>query len=112
MAVQQGATRDGLNLDEVPAHLQGVTCYFCHNAVSVGDHFNNDIYRAHNTVMRGGLSDPTPKSAHTSVYSRLHDRNGRESSRLCGSCHDIVTPAVRLERTFAEYEASVFGTSK
>lgn len=113
MAVQQGATRDGLNLADVPAHLQGVTCYFCHNAVSVGDHFNNDIDLAHDTVMRGGLTDPTPNSAHASAYSRLHDRNDRESSRLCGSCHDIVTPAgVRLERTFAEYQASVFGTSK
>jgi hypothetical protein len=32
-----------------------------------------------------------------------------ESSALCGSCHDIVTPrGVHLERTFAEWQASFF----
>jgi len=31
---------------------------------------------------------------------------------MCGGCHDIVTPSgVQLERTFAEYKASLFGTS-
>src|SRR4051794_36699711 len=29
LALREGATSDGLNLDEVPPHLQGVTCYFC-----------------------------------------------------------------------------------
>jgi hypothetical protein len=112
MAVRQGATTDGLNLDEVPDHLHGVTCYFCHNAVGVGDHFNNDVELANDDVMRGGLRESAPTTAHGSEYSRFHDRNHRESSRLCGSCHDIVTPnGVRLERTFAEYEESVFGTS-
>src|ERR1041385_4953023 len=27
LALREGATSDGLNLDEVPQHLQGVTCY-------------------------------------------------------------------------------------
>jgi hypothetical protein len=112
MAVREDATSDGLNLDEVPDHLQGVTCYFCHNAIGVGDHFNNDIELANDSVMRGGLERSAPTPAHGSAYSTLHDRNHRQSARLCGSCHDIVTPnGVRLERTFAEYEASVFATS-
>jgi hypothetical protein len=112
MAVREGATRDGLDLDDISNHLQGVTCYFCHNAVSVGDHFNNDIALADDTVMRAGLRSAVPTSAHGSAFSRLHDRNSRVSSQLCGSCHDIVTPnGVQLERTFAEYEQSVFGTS-
>lgn len=112
MAVREGATSDGLNLEEVPEHLLGVTCYFCHNAVGVGDHFNNDVELADDTVMRGGLANPAPTDAHGSAYSRFHDRNHRDSSRLCGGCHDIVTPSgVRLERTFAEHQASVFWTS-
>jgi hypothetical protein len=112
MAVREGATSDGLDLDEVPDHLQGVTCYFCHNAVGVGDHFNNDLELANDRAMRGSLSDPPPTRAHDSEYSSHHDRNHRDSSRLCGSCHDIVTPAgVALERTFAEYQQSVFATS-
>ena len=35
MAVQTGASRDGLNLEELPEPLSGVTCYFCHSAASV-----------------------------------------------------------------------------
>lgn len=112
MAVREGATRDGRDLDEVPDHLLGVTCYFCHNAVGIGEHFNNGVELADDTTMRGGLEDPAPTNAHGSAYSKFHDRNQRDSSRLCGSCHDIVTPnGVRLERTFAEHQASVFGTS-
>jgi hypothetical protein len=112
MAVREGATKDGLNLDDVPEHLKGVTCYFCHNAVGVGDHFNNDVELANDTVMRGGVKDPPRTNAHGSAYSKLHDRNLRDSNALCGGCHDIVTPAgVQLERTFAEYKTSLFGTS-
>jgi hypothetical protein len=109
MAVREGATRDGLNLEQVPEHLKGVTCYFCHNAVGVGDHFNNDVHLANDTTMRGSISDPVPTKAHGATYSPLHDRNSGESSSLCGGCHDIVTPAgVHLERTFEEYQRSIF----
>ena len=113
LALREGATRDGLDLDQVPEHLQGVTCYFCHNAVGVGEHFNNDVELAGDTIMRASLAAPRATSAHDTAYSRLHDRNHGDSTRLCGSCHDVVTPnGVRLERTFAEYEKSVFATSR
>jgi len=112
MAVRENATRDGLDLDAVPAHLQGVTCYFCHNAMAVGDHWNNDVELANDRVMRASLKAPQPTLAHGSAYSRLHDRNLGDSTLLCGSCHDVVTPSgVQLERTFAEYKGSVFATS-
>ena len=35
MAVREGATTDGLNLDEVDDVLKGVGCYFCHNTEDV-----------------------------------------------------------------------------
>src|SRR5688500_14468726 len=41
MAVREGATQDGLNLETLPKHLKGVTCYFCHNIQSVDDDHNN-----------------------------------------------------------------------
>jgi hypothetical protein len=110
MAVREGATSDGLNLASVPAELKGVTCYFCHNAISVGDHFNNDIELADDTTLRAALDEPIRSPAHAVSYSALHDSNRRESSTLCGSCHDVVVPSgVQLERTFSEYSDSLFG---
>jgi hypothetical protein len=55
---------------------------------------------------------PIPNPAHASAYSTLHDRNAGESSRLCGSCHDVVTPnGIPVERTFQEYQQSLFASS-
>jgi len=110
MAVREGATHDGLNLPELPRKLQGVTCYFCHNSVDVTEPFNNQLVLANDTTMRGAPTDPVPNGAHHSAYSGSHDRNRAESSRLCGGCHDVVTPrGVHLERTFDEYQRSLFG---
>jgi len=110
MAVREGATTDGLNLAALPSELKGVTCYFCHNAISVGDHFNNDIELADDTTMRAALDAPIRSPAHGVAYSALLDTNRRESSTLCGSCHDVVVPSgVHLERTFTEYSESLFG---
>jgi len=109
MALRTGATTDGLNLAELPQHLKGVTCYFCHSVDEVlGDH-NNALHLMDDGVMRGSLSDPHPSSPHRVAYSPLHDRSRPESAALCGSCHDVVTPtSVHLERTFAEWRASLY----
>jgi hypothetical protein len=97
------------DLSALPDHLQGVTCYFCHNAVGVDNHFNGDLKLAGDTVMRGAITNPVEQPAHRAEYSQFHDRAKLESSTLCGSCHDIVTPkGVHLERTFQEYQTSVF----
>ncbi len=109
MAVRTGATTDGLNLDDVPQYLKGVTCYFCHAVSAVEGTHNNPLVLSDDGVMRGGIADPVSNDAHRMGYSALHDRETLESSELCGACHDIVTPAgVHLERTFAEWKASVF----
>jgi Cytochrome c554 and c-prime len=110
MAVREGATHDGLNLVELPRRLKGVTCYFCHNTVDVAEPFNNQLGLANDTLLRGAIADPVPNGAHSSAYSRFHDRDRAESSRLCGGCHDVVTPrGVHLERTFDEYQQSLYG---
>ncbi|MDD9941228.1 MAG: multiheme c-type cytochrome, partial [Myxococcales bacterium] len=110
MALLEGATSDGLNMEELPEPLKGITCYFCHNAVDVGDHFNNDIQLANDTTMRAAIDAPVASPAHSVEYSAFLDGNRRKSSTLCGSCHDVVTPSgVHMERTFQEYRASLFG---
>ncbi len=111
LAVRLGLTEDGTNLDEVPPHLLGVTCAFCHQVTGVDGQHNNPLEIALDGVMRGPFDDPAASAGHDSRYSVLLDRNRPESASLCGSCHDIVTPArVHLERTFQEWKASVFGS--
>jgi len=107
MAVKEKAISNFADLTAVPEHLQGVTCYFCHNAVSIGDqHFNGNIDLANDTTMRANLRKPLEPTAHGVARSDFHDGNNIKSSLMCGTCHDIVTPApnnVHLERTLAEY---------
>lgn len=109
MAVQLGLTTDGLNLAEVPQHLRGVTCFFCHTAQSVEGSHNNPLELSGGRTMLGSIADPVDSDAHKSAYSSLLDSSTIESSQMCGSCHDVVTSAgVHLERTFAEWQESFF----
>lgn len=109
LAVMSGATTDGLNLDDVPENEKGVTCYFCHMVEDVTDDHNNPLVLATDGVLRGGIANPMDTSAHDSLGSGLHNRNNADSASMCGSCHDIVTPAgVHLERTFAEWKDSQY----
>jgi hypothetical protein len=109
MAVRDHQTSDGLNLDELPDAAKGVTCYFCHNTITVdGDH-NNMLRLANDVSMRGPLRDARQPGVHRSEYSALLDDRSTKSSTLCGGCHDIVTPGgVHLERTFDEYQHSIY----
>lgn len=120
MAVAEARTKDGLNLDQLPDELQGVTCYYCHQVSAVHGANNAQLDLAEDETMRAGIGDPVRNKAHRSAYSPLHDGNSPDSSSLCGSCHDIVVPAhfsgaaadVELERTFAEWKDSIFSKAK
>jgi hypothetical protein len=111
MAVRENAITNFADLSTVPKHLQGVTCYFCHNAVNVGtDHFNAKIDLANDTIMRGALGNPNADAAPHGVQptSKYHDPSSIDSSTLCGTCHDIKAPSgTNIERTFEEYMMSV-----
>ena len=112
LAVRTGATRDGTNLASLPKHLQGVTCYACHNVNQVTNTHNNSTRLANDSTMRGSIADALTNRAHLSAYSPLHDRTQLKSSELCGSCHDVVNGhAVAIERSFAEWQASPFAGS-
>jgi len=111
MAVRTGATTDGLNIQELPQHLKGVTCFFCHSVLDVEGQHNNPLGLAEDGVLRGGIPDPVENGFHAMAYSPLLDRQNQESSKLCGPCHDIVTPAgVHLERTYLEWQESIFAS--
>lgn len=87
VAVMLGMTTDGAELADVPAWAQGVTCWYCHTATSVGALHDGTLHLAEDGGVRGGLSDPVPTPAHANVYSPLHDRSRLESAELCGGCH-------------------------
>ncbi len=109
MAVRDGLTTDGLNIEELPEEYQGITCYFCHNTVGVEAPHNGALVVANDQTMRGSLRNPVDPGVHAVAYSSLHDRDNLKSSELCGACHDVVTPAgVHMERTYAEYLESHF----
>jgi hypothetical protein len=109
MALRTGATKDGTNLATVPAALKGVTCYFCHSVEAVTGTHDNPLTLATDGVMRAGLQDPLPNTAHDAAYAKLLDRGDPSSASLCGSCHDIVnTLGVHLERTYEEWQGTLF----
>ena len=109
LAVREGATTDGLDLESVPEALQGVTCYACHNVEAIEANHNNGLRLSGDETLRGRLKDPQNNGFHASEYSPLLAGDSAESSALCGSCHDVVLPSgVALERTFAQWQGSVF----
>lgn len=109
MAVREGATVDGLNLDSLPRSLKGVTCYYCHSVDAVEGTHNNPLRLSDDLALRGPFADAAPNGAHASAYSALHDRDQLGSSDMCGACHDIVNDrGTHLERTFSEWQGSVF----
>lgn len=109
VAAREGLTNDGLNLASLPPEKRGIGCLFCHEAKGVEGTHNATIVGAEDGVMRGGIRDPAEGGFHRSAYSSLHDRENLDSSSLCGGCHDIVTPrGIHLERTYAEWQASLF----
>ncbi len=111
MALAEGATIDGTNIDTVDAHLQGVTCIFCHQIDAVTGTHNAAVRRADDSIMRGGIADPIETTAHDSAYSPLHARNELASSTLCGACHDVVLPnGYALENTFKEWKTTLYSS--
>jgi hypothetical protein len=109
MAVADGLTKDGLNIEKLPDFERGISCYFCHNVASIEADHNNQLTVAKDDLLRGPFRDPSPSSAHKAAYSEMFDDETRVSNALCGSCHDVRTPSgVHLERTFEEYNHGIF----
>ncbi|MEE9384585.1 MAG: hypothetical protein V3V08_14365 [Nannocystaceae bacterium] len=109
IALDEGETQDGLNLDEIPTYLRGVTCYYCHTVTAVEGAHNNQLARTDDVIMRGSVLHPAETDSHSSAHSPLHDGRDLRSSALCGSYHDVITPSgVALERSFVEWSDSFY----
>jgi hypothetical protein len=114
MAVREGAFANGdfTDFEQVPDHLEGVTCYFCHNVVDVERDHNNGLVLADDTTMRANVRNAVEPWAHGVEATAHFDPRKPESSQLCGSCHDIVLDnGLHLERTYEEYQNTIFATS-
>jgi hypothetical protein len=95
----------------LPAKARGITCYFCHDVKKVADDHNNGLVLALDQTMRGGVRDPVESPAHSSTFDPAM-ASVTNNSTMCGSCHDVVTPAgVALERTYSEWQTTIFGQS-
>ncbi|MCO4770113.1 MAG: hypothetical protein KDA24_08800 [Deltaproteobacteria bacterium] len=111
LAVQLGEVEDGLELeeDDFPQYFKGVTCAFCHLAAHSEGDSNNPIEIDDRLVIKGPFDDPFQDPAHRAEYSPFMDRNQRESTEICGPCHDIVLDnGVHLEQTYLEWQNTVF----
>lgn len=113
MAVRDGTTKDGLDLDLHP-ELKGITCFFCHTTTGFSDTHNNALVFASTPRMGAAIADPVAKGrSHDAAYVSALDGTQDNSAATCGSCHDIVTPGgAAIERTFAEWKESRFGVGE
>lgn len=112
LAVRDGLTTDGLNLDQVPQSRRGVTCFFCHSTTSTSGNHNDPLVLASDDSLYGPFADPAGGVPHKAAYSRLLDGTTSESAAMCGSCHDIQTvQQAHVERTFEEWQATLFSAS-
>lgn len=112
LAVQTGALADPTAIDALPEGLSGVGCMWCHQVDAVTGTHNAALTVAEDVTLRGGIADPIQTWAHESAWSPLLDRDAPEASSTCGACHDVVLPnGVHLERTYAEWQDSVFDTT-
>ncbi|HVT08420.1 MAG TPA: multiheme c-type cytochrome [Polyangia bacterium] len=111
LAAREGLTRDGLDLDGLPASKRGVTCYFCHATASLpsGQLHNDPLVLAADGSLFGPIADPEPQMPHQGRYSALLDGATVASATMCGSCHDIQNlQGAHVERTFREWKTTVF----
>ena len=110
MAVALGLTDGGVfDPAQLPPTARGVTCYFCHDVASVEADHNNGLHLAMDTTMRGGVADPVESSAHHSKFDPDLMASATNGSKMCGSCHDVVTQrGVPLERTYVEWKTTIF----
>jgi hypothetical protein len=113
VAVAEGMTKDGLNLEGLPQKYKGVTCFFCHSVADVQGTHNNPLVLAGDGVMRAQLKDPATNTFHRSAHSPFLDPDLPDASKACGSCHDIVnSKGAAIERTFTEWNGGVFSQIK
>lgn len=110
VAVREGATEDGSNLDDLPPGQRGITCWFCHTLDEIVDDHNAGVWGS-DDVLRAGIEDPFETGAHASEHGAMQDRDELESAAMCGACHDVVTnTGLHLERGYEEWLVTQYAT--
>ena len=98
-------------LNELPQVVsQGVSCEVCHRMrpPKAGAPIGNASFEMNDSgVLYGRLRNPEATTAHDSEHSAFHGE-----SRLCGSCHDVLHDREALEKSFAEWSASVYNETR
>lgn len=114
LAVRTGATTNGLDLDALEPADRGVSCAFCHRVSGVPGHANGELTLDERGPFFGGIANPVQTTFHGAAASPYVGGDVAKTSRMCGACHDVVLkpPFVEtelaLERTYAEWQESVF----
>jgi hypothetical protein len=114
LALRAGTTTNGLELAKLEPRDRGVSCAFCHRVSDVPGHANGELTLDEGGPLRAGIADPRKTTFHDAVASPYVGGDVAKTSRMCGACHDVVltppfAPAeLALERTYAEWQASVF----
>jgi hypothetical protein len=113
LALREGKTTDGLNIESLAQPYRGVTCFFCHSIEAVQGEHSNPLVLAKDGALRGSFADPVAKNrTHAAKYSPHLDRDQLESAVACGACHDFTSPhGALVERSFSEWKESVFSRS-
>lgn len=114
LAARSGATTDGLELAALDPADRGVSCTFCHRVAGVPGQANGELTLDDDGPLRAGIADPKTTSYHRAAKSPFVGGDVAKTSLMCGACHDVVLkpPLVAgdlaLERTYAEWQESVF----
>jgi hypothetical protein len=104
--VRSGEIRGAGDLESAsPVARAGVTCEVCHRMEppAHGKPIANASFElAAGDVVHGTFADPAATPAHASLKSDFIAR-----SDFCGSCHDVIHNGALLEKSFAQWSASV-----
>jgi hypothetical protein len=104
--VRSGELRGSPDLEGAsPVARAGVTCDVCHRMEppAHGKPIANASFElAAGNIVHGTFADPAATPAHESARSEFIAR-----SEHCGSCHDVIHNGALLEKSFAQWSASV-----
>jgi mono/diheme cytochrome c family protein len=113
VAVREGLTKDGLNLDELPREKTGRHLLLLPLAQKVDGTHNNPLVLATYGTLFGPFDDPDPAdAAQGEVLAPLRRRRRPSPRPQCGSCHDIQNLlGAHVERTFEEWQGTLFAST-
>lgn len=106
IGARTGEAKGGFDPDRLsPLAASGVSCEFCHkvSGPKEGTHpSNGSLAWSTDMALRGNLPDPRSSPSHESVTTGFLGE-----SEFCGRCHDVRIGDEILEKTYAQWSASI-----